>query len=348
MVVTLLGGLRAGVALLRVAPLAALREVEVDTPPRSTVRAVVGVGGRRPPVRRRAPRQPGDGACRAPASVRSSWWSGWCCSGRSSRRPVGRNLLARRSALRGVSGDLARRNAVRNPKRTAVHRRRAARGRRRGQPLHRVRRLRVAVDRGHGRPDLRRRPGALTPAGSGFSGAGLSPDLVDQLDETPEVEVAAGLGFGAATLDGRNDDIGFADPQALAQVADFEMVEGDLADGRTTATSPCRTTTPRARLRPRRRRGGRLRRRRRRDAHAGGDLRPAGHGRRRPRATGVWTAHNPQASFFLIMVGLADGVSSPTGRAAVEAAPAGRARRTIRTARSSSRARRRRSTCSSR
>lgn len=36
-----------------------------------------------------------------------------------------------------------------------------------------------------------------------------------------------------------------------------------------------------------------------------------------------WTAHNPQASFFLVMVGLADGVDLAEGRAAVEAVSAG-------------------------
>jgi putative ABC transport system permease protein len=237
-------------------------------------------------------------------------------------RPVG-NLLGAPLALRGVSGDLARRNAVRNPKRTAS----TAAALLVGVGVVSLftvfgasisQSIEDTVDRTFG-GDL-----ALTPAGSGFSGSGLDTGLVDQLDELPEVEVAAGLGYGAATLEGRNDDIGFADPKALAQVADFDVVQGDLAtvDDQDVAMSESYADD---------------------HGYALGDAVEVGFADGAtetltlaatygegvmagdvlvPQAT--WTAHNPQASFFLVMVGLSDDVSVADGRRAVEALTAGR------------------------
>jgi putative ABC transport system permease protein len=237
-------------------------------------------------------------------------------------RPVG-NLLGAPLGLRGVSGDLARRNAVRNPKRTSS----TAAALLVGVGVVSLftvfgasvsQSIEDTVDQTFG-GEL-----ALTPAGSGFSGAGLSTSLVDDLDELPEVEVAAGLGFGAATVDGRQDGVGFADPQALSRVADFDVQSGDIsavgdddlamsadyaeehgyglgdevevgfADGATDTFTLAATYDDRA---------------------MGGDV-------LLPQAP--WVEHNPQASFFLVMVDLPDGVSLDEGRAAVEAITEGR------------------------
>jgi len=320
MLVTMAGGIVPAWRSSRVAPLAALREVEVDTAATSKVRAIVGFLVAATGVAVLLLSSGPDDLTRAGLGA-VVLVVGVLLLGPVVARPVG-NLLGAPLALRGVSGDLARRNAVRNPKRTSS----TAAALLVGVGVVSLftvfgasvsQSIEDTVDRTFG-GEL-----ALTPAGAGFSGAGLDTGLVAQLDETPEVDVAAGLGYGAATLDGRNDDIGFADPKALSQVAEFDVVEGDLAtvDDQDIAMSDeyavdhgyalgdtvevgfadgaSETFTLAATYD---------------QSTMGGDVLV-------PQAR--WTAHNPQASFFLIMVGLADDVSLAEGRAAVEALTAG-------------------------
>jgi len=135
--------------------------------------------------------------------------------------------------------------------------------------------------------------------------------------------VAAGLGFGAATVDGRQEDVGFADPQALAAVADFDIVAGDLAavdDGDLAVSADYAAEQGYALGDP---------------VEVGFvdgvtetltlaatyDQRAIGGNVLLPEAR--WSAHNPQASFFLVMVKLSDGVTLTEGRTAVEAVTAG-------------------------
>lgn len=320
LLVTLVGGIVPAWRSSRVAPLAALREVEVDAAASSRWRAVAGL----------ATVAAGAGLVLSGGTegglVRAGLGAvvlvvGVVLLGPIAARPVG-NLLGAPLALRGVSGDLARRNAVRNPKRTSS----TAAALLVGVGVVSLftvfgasvsKSIEEQIDRSFG-GDL-----VLTPAGSGFSGAGLSTDLVDDLDAVPEVQVAAGLGFGAATLDGEQQEVGFADPQALSAVADFDVVDGDLAtvgdrdlamsaefatdhgyalgdavevgfaDGATEVLTLAATYDQQA---------------------MGGEVLLPQH---------AWTAHNRQASFFLVMVGFEDGVGLAAGRSAVEAATAG-------------------------
>ena len=298
-----LGGLaaRRG-ASSRVAPLAALRDVAVDD-------AAHRRGGASSPASSSSPSVPPSccSAARATAGIGQAGLGALVLvAGVVLLGPVvgpsGRAACsARRSRLRGVSGDLARRNAVRNPRRTVGHGRRPARRRRRRQPLHRLRRVRVAVDRGRGRPDLRRRPRAVA-AGAGFGGAGLSPDAVDDIGALPEVETAAGVGLRRRHPRRRaRTTIGFADPRALAEVADFDSSR---------ATSPTSATDGRGHV-GRLRRRARLRRRRRRStvgfADGATETLTAGRDLTTTQAMGgdvlvpgrgLWPPHNPQASYF--------------------------------------------------
>ena len=118
-VVTLVASLAPAVQGLRVAPLAALRDVAVDrlgglplAGALGVVVAAAGVAVSAVAAARARCRQAGLGAL----VLRSSaWW----CSARSSPgpRPVPWGAAAR--LRRGMSGTLARRNAMRNPRRTA-------------------------------------------------------------------------------------------------------------------------------------------------------------------------------------------------------------------------------------
>jgi putative ABC transport system permease protein len=320
MVVTMLGGVVPAWRSSRVAPLAALREVEVDTAASSRWRAVVGLAVAAAGIGVLLASS-GEGELPRAGLGAVVLVIGVLLLGPVVARPVG-NLLGAPLALRGVSGDLARRNAVRNPKRTSS----TAAALLVGVGVVSLftvfgasvsQSIEDTVDRTFG-GEL-----ALTPAGSGFSGSGLDTGLVDQLDEMPEVEVAAGLGYGAATLDGRNDDVGFADPKALSQVAEFDVVDGDLAavDDSDVAMSDEYATDHGYALGDTVEVGFADGVRERFTLAATYDQQAMGGDVIVPQAS--WTAHNPQASFFLIMVGLADGVSLDEGRTAVEALTAG-------------------------
>jgi len=320
MIVTMLGGVVPAWRSSRVAPLAALREVEVDTAASSRWRAVVGLAVAAAGIGVLLASS-GEGELPRAGLGAVVLVIGVLLLGPVVARPVG-NLLGAPLALRGVSGDLARRNAVRNPKRTSS----TAAALLVGVGVVSLftvfgasvsQSIEDTVDRTFG-GEL-----ALTPAGSGFSGSGLDTGLVDQLDEMPEVEVAAGLGYGAATLDGRNDDVGFADPKALSQVAEFDVVDGDLAavDDSDVAMSDEYATDHGYALGDTVEVGFADGVRETFTLAATYDQQAMGGDVIVPQAS--WTAHNPQASFFLIMVGLADGVSLDEGRTAVEALTAG-------------------------
>ncbi|MEW6153246.1 MAG: FtsX-like permease family protein [Actinomycetota bacterium] len=320
LLVTLVGGALPAWRAGRVSPLAALRDVAVDTSGRSRSRAAAGTvvvaGGAAAVVAGAS-----GGASLAQTGLGAVVVvAGMVLLGPVVARPVGA-VLGAPLRWRGASGDLARRNAVRNPRRMAA----SATALLVGVGVVSLftvfgasvaRTIEDQVDRAFG-GDL-----ALTPAGSGFSGAGLSPELVAEVAALAEVEAAAGLGFGPATVGGRQQQVGYSDPAALAAVADFDLVEGDVvgvsddgvamsadfaadhgyrvgqavdvgfADGSTVALTLVATYDQRA---------------------IGGDVLVTDR---------RWAAHNRQPNYFLALVTLAEGTALDAGRAAVEAVAA--------------------------
>jgi putative ABC transport system permease protein len=310
----------------RVAPLAALRDVEIDATASSRPRvgaglAAVGAGIGLVLSASWSASATGDGEMARAGAGTVALVVGLVLLGPVVARPVG-GLLGAPLALRGVSGDLARRNAVRNPRRTAA----TASALLIGVGVVSLftvfgasvkRSIDDAVSRSFG-GDL-----ALEPAGSSSNGAGLAPGVVDAVAALPEVDVATGLGFGGATLDGAQRDVTFADLDDLPAVADLDVVAGDLAsmgddaiavssghaadrawglgdrvemgfaDG-TTATLTVAAVYDAENL-------------------AGGTL----------VTRSLWEAHNEQPSFFVAFVDLADGVGADEGRDAVAAATRG-------------------------
>lgn len=319
--VTLVGGLVPAWRSSRVAPLAALREADVDTAASSRWRAVAGAvlvaaGSGLLVLAGSEEDRLAEGGLGAVVLL-----VGVLLVGPVLARPVG-NLLGAPLARRGVSGELARRNAVRNPKRTAS----TAAALLVGVGVVTLftvfgasvsRSIEDAVERSFG-GDL-----VLTPAGNAFSGAGLDTALVDRLEELPEVADAAGMGFGPATVDGRQEGVGFADLAALSRVADLDVVQGDLAD---VGDGELALSQDHA------------------DDHgyevgdevtvgfADGstaeltvavtyDARGIGGNVLLPQA--AWLERVPQASYMTVLVGLADGVDLSDGRAAVESVATG-------------------------
>lgn len=313
MLVTMVGGVVPAVRASRVAPLAALRDVEVDDSGASRWRAVLGVVLGAAGVALVLSGTAAEGSVARAGLGALAVVTAVVVSGPVVARPVG-SLLGAPLRFRGVAGDLARRNAVRNPRRTAASAAALLVG------VGVVTLFTVfgasvsasigeAVDRSFG--------GDLVIESTGWSSAGLGPDLLADVRGLPEVGAAAGLGFGAATMDGEDRQVGFADLPALADIADFDVVEGDMAavgagelaisadraesdgwavgdrvevgfpDGTTEALTVAAVYDDRA---------------------LGGDVLVPDE---------VWVPRAPQPAYALVLVGLADGVALADARDAV-------------------------------
>ncbi len=211
----------------KVAPIAALRDVAVDTSGRSTRRAATGLailglggvviaggllGGEPAPV--------GLGA----AVV----FVGVAVLGPVIAGPLTRVIGAPLPPLRGMTGSLARENALRNPKRTSA----TAAALMIGVGLIGF----ITVFASSTKTSVEALIGenftgdVVIDSGSfGFGGAGLPPEVADRLAEVPEVEVAGGIRFLPAVIDGDEGAIQAFDP-ALAEVLRPGRVTGSFDD----------------------------------------------------------------------------------------------------------------------
>ncbi|MFA9431019.1 ABC transporter permease [Egicoccus sp. AB-alg2] len=226
--VTLLASLLPAVRASRVAPLAALREVSVDRSDQSRVRLGIGLalvvtGGVFVALALTADA----GALRRAAVAAVAVSIGVFLLGPVTARPMTALVAGPVQRLRGVTGALARRNAVRNPRRTASTSSALMVG------VGIVTLFTVvagsvkatiddAISGGFG--------GDLVVQSRGFSGAGLSPDLVAEVRELPEVDRALGLALGAGLVDGRERVFSVVDPAALDGMLGLDVVEGSLYD----------------------------------------------------------------------------------------------------------------------
>lgn len=223
--VTLIAGASPAVKASRVAPLAVLREVNVDRTSASVVRAVAGAlllaGGT--------------------AIVLSSVVSG---GGNIGQAGLGALLtilgvavfgpvIARPAAsalgaplrLRGIAGSLARRNAMRNPRRTA------------GTAIALMVGVGVvtlftvfaaSIKRSIDESVSSSAQSDLVIQGDNFGSGALTPALATEITALDEVDVAAGIGYGSAILDGSSEDLTVVDPAAAGAVLNLDMTEGSL------------------------------------------------------------------------------------------------------------------------
>jgi putative ABC transport system permease protein len=131
------------------------------------------------------------------------------------------------AALRGVTGQLARRNAMRNPRRTAS--------------------ASIALLIGVGVVALFTVFGAslqtstvdslgaaftgdLALSASQFGNGGMSPHLAADLARLPEVRAATGIGAGRVLLDGTSVDVHVVDPATVAAVVRVDRAVAALGD----------------------------------------------------------------------------------------------------------------------
>lgn len=221
----LLPAVRAG----RTAPLAALRETAVDQSGASRVRAVTGLG-----VAALAIAVTLTGVLVSP----SLWLAGtgavlalvsFVVLGPVASTSAVRVLGGPLDRLRGVTGGLARRNALRSPNRTAA----TASALMIGVAVVSLftvfgASLKATMDQTVSRSfagDV-----AVSTPSFGAGGSGLSPRLPGAVQQLPEVDTAVGLGRGVAEVDGKGRALTVTDPLALERTFDLGKIQGSLAD----------------------------------------------------------------------------------------------------------------------
>ncbi|MFD4977119.1 ABC transporter permease [Streptomyces sp. NPDC058424] len=301
----------------RTAPMAALRETAVDTSGASRPRAVAGAV-----LAATAVAVTLTGVLVSP----SVWAAGvgavlalaaFVVLGPVASATAVRLLGGPLGRLRGITGHLARRNALRSPKRTAA----TASALMIGVAVVSLftvfgASLKATMDQTVSRSfagDL-----AVSTPSFGAGGSGLSPRLAGAIQQLPEVDTAVGLGRGVAEVDGEGRALTVTDPVALARTFDLGTVDGSLnglgTDGiavtRDEADRRGLTTGDRARLTFT---DGTARTFTVRAVYSRSEL--AGD---YVVSRSAWAPHRTQDSDRLVAVSLRPGVSTGAGKAAVE------------------------------
>jgi putative ABC transport system permease protein len=225
-----LAGALPAVRSSRTPPVAALRDLAAEPPrvsrPRIAAAALILAAGVTAVIAGTASSSQGAAITGAIATV-----AGFVLLGPAAARPAVTVLGGPIAALRGISGRLARDNALRNPRRTAATasalligvavaalftvvgasmKATAASG------IDHTLTADLVVDRGG--------------YGGTSSGGGLNPQLDASLGRLPGVQLATGLASGNAVLGGRTSEITAADPASIGHVLDLAVIRGSLRD----------------------------------------------------------------------------------------------------------------------
>jgi putative ABC transport system permease protein len=226
-VVTLLAGVVPAIKASRVPPLAALRDVAVERTSPSAPRVVAGAI------------LAGVGIAITSATALSDDPSlaivglgavitlvGTVVLGPVVARPVAGLLGAPLARLRGLTGSLARQNAIRNPKRTAA----TASALMVGVGIVTLFTVFAASLKESTADTIDRSFAGDLVISSGPFGGSLSPDLAARVGDLPEVDSAVGIGRGYASIDGDTKQMTVADPADLAGAVDVGVTSGSVAD----------------------------------------------------------------------------------------------------------------------
>ena len=144
-------------------------------------------------------------------------------------RPVARVLGWPATRISGVTGVVARENAVRNPKRTA----RAGGALMVGVALVAAITVIAATAKSWTRDVVSEQfQGDFVVSAGGMAFGGLNPDVAKELDALPEVGAATGVRAGSAEDRTEGDSISYlaVDPDTAGQLFDLGMVHGSVDD----------------------------------------------------------------------------------------------------------------------
>ncbi|MFE5486067.1 ABC transporter permease [Streptomyces sp. NPDC056527] len=208
----------------RTAPLAALRETAVDESGTSRLRVLTGSG-----LLLAAIAVVLTGVLATPSLWLASAGAVLALAAFVVLGPVASSSAVRvlGGVLRGTNRGLARRNALRSPKRTAA----TATALMIGVAVVSLftvfgASLKATMDQTVARSfagDV-----AVSTPSFGAGGSGLSPRLAPAIAALPEVETAVGLGQGVAEIDGEGRALTVTEPSALARSFDLGDVQGSL------------------------------------------------------------------------------------------------------------------------
>ena len=229
LVITLVAGIGPAIRGSKVPPLAALRDVAIDrsdaSKPRLAIGALLTLGGGWFVI---------DSALNGSGGLPRAGLgalmvvAGAVTLGPAVSKPISSVLGSPIARTRGMPGSLARRNAMRNPRRTSS----TAAALLVGVGVVSLftvfaASLKASMDESV----TQTFGGDLVIQSSGFGGGGLSPELKDAVAEVPEVSAATGMSYGEIQL-GDSDGLAgvtVAQLDEMTQVLDVGPVDGDLA-----------------------------------------------------------------------------------------------------------------------
>jgi putative ABC transport system permease protein len=309
----LMPAVRAG----RTAPLAALRETAVDQSGASRVRAVTGTA-----LALLAVSATLTGVLISPSLLLAGVGAVLALVAFVVLGPVASSTAVRvlgspLDRLRGVTGGLARRNALRSPRRTAA----TASALMIGVAVVSLftvfgASLKATMDQTVSRSfagDV-----AVSTPSFGAGGSGLSPELAGAIGKLPEVDTAVGLGRGVAEVDGKGRALTVTDPTALARTFDLGTVQGSLRSLGTDGIAITRTEADRQHLTT-----GSTAQLAFTDGQKKAFTVRAIYGQSELAGDYVitraaWSPHRTQDSDTLVAVSFKEGVSTAKGKAAVD------------------------------
>jgi putative ABC transport system permease protein len=226
-VVTLLASLAPAVKASRVPPLAALRDVAVERVDASVARAIkgaaltiVGIS-----VVLVSVLSGGDSVLPRAGLGALLTFGGLVVFGPVAAGTASRVIGAPLPILRGVTGRLAQENAMRNPRRTSG----TAAALMVGVGVVTLftvfaASLKASIDNSVSssfRGDV--------AVSAGTFGGGFSPQLATEVAKLPQVQTAAGLGRGAAKVNGHSETLTIGNDAAVGRLMDLDVTAGSLA-----------------------------------------------------------------------------------------------------------------------
>jgi putative ABC transport system permease protein len=225
--VTLVAAIAPALKASRIAPLAALRDVAVDRSSASWLRAALGVALTGAGIVGVVAGTSGDGALAVTGLGALATLVGVVVLGPVVARPAAALLGAPLSVLRGTSGLLARRNAMRNPRRTAGTASALMVG---VAVVSLFTVVGASIKQSIDDTVSAQFGGDLVIIDENFSSAGLSPELTAAVADRPEVAAVSAMGDAALRVGGDDDVASTVEPATIDRMLDLDVVSGSMAD----------------------------------------------------------------------------------------------------------------------
>jgi putative ABC transport system permease protein len=226
-VVTLVAGVAPAIRASRVAPLAAIRDVSVERTSASLRRAITGVALTAVGVAvvLGAVLSGGDSVLAFAGLGALLTIVGVVVFGPVVARPASGVIGSPLRWLRGITGSLARQNAMRNPRRTSG----TAAALMIGVGVVTLftifaASLKTAIDDSVSKSFT----GDLVISTGTFGGGGISPQLAGDVAQLPEVRDATGLGRGRALVGTGTENVAIAEPPRLSGVLNLDVADGSI------------------------------------------------------------------------------------------------------------------------